>query len=404
MELGPILSVMRRNKVGALVIVAQTAITLAILCNSLFLIQQRLRASNRPTGTQEETLFTISNQWVGNPPDLTARVHADLAALRSLPGVVDAFVSNSYPLSDGGWDDGISLAAEDPHWVTLGALYFSDEHGLPALGLKLIAGRNFTAAEIADRNGLKAEPPSALIVSQALASKLFPKGDALGKSIYLSSQKRLAPIVGIVERLQEPWVSTGNQYIENAMLQPYTYIETYAHYIVRAKPGQLNAVMNEAQRQLLALSRARILDRVRTMTESRRRIYKDDRGLAIILGVVSAALLIVTAVGIIGITSFWVAQRRRQIGIRRAMGATRSAILRYFQTENLMIASAGAVLGIALAMTLNIWMAGRFAMARLDIGYTLIAAVIVLVLGQAAVLWPALRAASISPVAAIRNM
>jgi putative ABC transport system permease protein len=403
-ELGPILSAMRRNKVGALVIVAQTAITLAILCNSLFLIQQRLRSSGRPSGTQEETLFTISNQWVGNPPDLTARVHADLAALRSIPGVVDAFVSNSYPLSNGGWDDGISLAGDDPHWVTLGALYFSDEHGLTALGLKLVAGRNFTAAEIADRTGLKAGPPAALIVSQALASRLFPNGDALGRSIYLASQKHLAPIVGIVERLQEPWVSPSNQYIENAMLQPYTYIEQYAHYIVRAKPGQLDSAMKEAQRQLLALSRARILDRVRTMTENRRLVYKDDRGLAIILGVVSAALLIVTAVGIIGITSFWVAQRRRQIGIRRAMGATRTAILRYFQTENLMIAAAGAALGIALAMTLNFWMAGKFAMARLEFGYTLIAAVIVLLLGQVAVLWPALRAASISPVVAIRNL
>jgi putative ABC transport system permease protein len=169
------------------------------------------------------------------------------------------------------------------------------------------------------------------------------------------------------------------------------------------KPGQLNPVMKEAQRQLLALNRARILDKARTMTESRRLVYKDDRGLAIILAVVSATMLVVTALGIIGITSFWVAQRRRQIGIRRAMGATRTAILRYFQTENLMIATAGAVLGIALAMALNFWMAGKFEMARLQIGYTLVAAVVVLLLGQVAVLWPALRAASISPVAAIRN-
>jgi putative ABC transport system permease protein len=119
---------------------------------------------------------------------------------------------------------------------------------------------------------------------------------------------------------------------------------------------------------------------------------------------VCATLLVVTAVGIVGITSFWVTQRRRQIGIRRAMGATRTAILRYFQTENLLIASAGAVLGVALAMTLNVWMAGKFEIARLQFGYTLIAAVIVLALGQVAVLWPALRAASISPVVAIRNM
>jgi putative ABC transport system permease protein len=404
MELGPILSAMRRNKVGASVIVVQTAITLAILCNSLFIIQQRLRLSDRPTGAQEETLFTISNQWVGNHSDLAARVQADLAALRAVPGVVDAFVSNSYPLSNGGWDDGISLEASDQHWVTQGALYFSDEHGLPTLGLNLIAGRNFNAAEIAERSDLEGRPPAAVIVSQALASTLFPHGDALGKSIFLWSQKQKAPIVGIVDRLQEPWVSTGNRYTENAMLQPYRYVEQYSHYIVRARPGQLDSVIKDTQKQLLGLSRARILDKTRTLTESRRIVYRDDRGLAVVLGVVSAVMLVVTAFGIIGVTSFWVAQRRRQIGIRRAMGATRAAILRYFQTENLIIATAGAVLGVALTITLNIWMAGKFEMARLQIGYAIVAAITVMLLGQIAALWPALRAASISPVVAIRDM
>ena len=113
------------------------------------------------------------------------------------------------------------------------------------------------------------KPPAAVIVSQALASKLFPQGEALGKSIYLASQKQKTPIVGIVDRLQEPWVSAGNRYSENAMLQPYRYVEQYSHYIVRARPGHLDAVIKDTQKQLLGLSRARILQRTRTMTESR---------------------------------------------------------------------------------------------------------------------------------------
>jgi putative ABC transport system permease protein len=403
MEMHPILSAMRRNKVGAVVIVIQTAITLAILCNSLFLIEQRLRSSERPTGLQEQDIFTMANQWVGNPPDLAAKVQTDLAALRALPEVVDAFVSNSYPLSNGGWDDGLSFEAGDAHWVTSGALYFTDEHGLSTLGLKLVAGRNFDAGEITERNDMEGKAPAALIVSQALATKLFPNGDALGKSIYLGDYKQKAPIIGIVERLQQPWISVRNQKVEYAMLQPYRYVEQYSDYVVRAKPGQLEAAMKSAERQLLAINRGRINDKTRTMAETRQRAYRDDRGLAIVLGVVSVVLLAVTAFGIIGITSFWVSQRRRQIGIRRAMGASRSSILRYFQTENLMIGTAGAVLGILLALTLNFLMAGKFEMTRLNVGSTLVAAVIVLLLGQIAVLWPALRAASISPVVAIRN-
>jgi len=402
-EFRPILSALRRNKVGALVIVVQTAITLAILCNSLFIIQERLRLIDRPTGLQEQDIFTISNQWVGNPPDLAARVNADLAALRTLPEVVDAYVSNSYPLSNGGWDDAIMLEPSDAHWVASGALYFADEHALSTLGLKLIAGRNFDAAEIQDRNDMESKAPSSVIVSQTLASKVFPNGDALGKSIYLAAYKQKVPIIGIVERLQEPWISPTNKRVENAMLQPFRYVETYSHYVVRAKPGQLQAAINSTQKQLLAVNRARVIEKTRSMLESRHRAYQDDRGLAVILSVVSVVLVAVTAFGIIGVTSFWVSQRRRQIGIRRAMGATQTAILRYFQAENLMIATAGAVLGVLLALSLNFWMAGKFEMTRISIGSTVAAAAIVLLLGQLAVLWPALRAASISPVVAIRN-
>jgi putative ABC transport system permease protein len=395
---------MRRNKVGALVIVVQTAITLAILCNSLFIIQQRLRSSERPSGLQEQDIFTIANQWVGNPPDLSGRVQADLAALRALPEVVDAYVSNSYPLSNGGWDDGVGIDPDAPHWLGNSALYFADEHGVPTLGLKLIAGRNFEPGEITERNDLEGKTPAAAIISQALAVKLFPHGDAVGKSIYFSTQKKQKTlIIGVVERLQQPWVSVGNPSVEYASLQPYRFVESYSYYVVRAKPGQLQAAMKSTQNKLLELSRARINDKTRTMVETRVRAYRDDRGLAYVLGVVSLVLLVVTAFGIVGVTSFWVSQRRRQIGIRRAMGATRTAILRYFQTENLMIAGAGAFLGVFMALALNFLLMGKFEMGRLNFAYTAMAACIVLVLGQFAVLWPALRAASISPVTAIRN-
>src|ERR1700690_3338003 len=105
MELRPILSAMRRNKVGAILIGVQMAITLAILCNALFIIEQRISLTKRPSGADEGNVFVIGNQWVGSPPDLKAKQQADLAALRSMPGVVDATASNSYPMSNGGSTD-----------------------------------------------------------------------------------------------------------------------------------------------------------------------------------------------------------------------------------------------------------------------------------------------------------
>jgi putative ABC transport system permease protein len=114
MELSPILSAMRRNKVGAFLIGVQMAITLAILCNGLFIIQQRLEWSNRPTGYDEANVFSIVNQWADNASDneMVSRMMTDLEALRSLPGVVDAIATNSVPLSGGGSTEGVKVRPE----------------------------------------------------------------------------------------------------------------------------------------------------------------------------------------------------------------------------------------------------------------------------------------------------
>jgi putative ABC transport system permease protein len=188
------------------------------------------------------------------------------------------------------------------------------------------------------------------------------------------------------------------------VLEPYHYLAQSSYYLVRTQPGQLDAVRRTSQQKLFEIHRARVLDKVQSLTEARHEVYQDDRGLALILAVVCAILLAITAFGIVGLTSYWVAQRRRQIGIRRALGATRGAIVRYFQTENLMIAVTGAVVGIALAIALNLWMVSSFEQQRLQGAYPIVGAVMVLLLGQLAVFWPALRAASIPPALATRSV
>jgi putative ABC transport system permease protein len=103
------------------------------------------------------------------------------------------------------------------------------------------------------------------------------------------------------------------------------------------------------------------------------------------------------------LTSYWVAQRRRQIGIRRALGATQPSILRLFQKENFLIALSGVLAGILLAVFLNLWLVSRFEMVRLDPSYVIGCGIVMLLLGQIAVLWPAMRAAQVPPALAIRG-
>jgi putative ABC transport system permease protein len=396
---------MRRNKVGAILIAVQIAVTLAILCNGLFIIEQRLALSRRPTGVDEANVIAIDNQFVGERPNPGALQQADLAALRALPGVVDAYRANDYPMTNSGWSEGVQLTPDAPNSTTIAALYTGDEHALDTLGLKLVAGRNFTPTEISERRSTDRIHTSVILLTRALANKLFPSGDAVGRSIYVEGNKEPTLIVGIVERLTMPWTNIGSwqeQYFENSMIEPYRMIDG-GFYVVRTQPGQQAAVMKAARAKLLEIDHARLIDKIETVADTRTEAYRDDRGLAVILAVVCACLLGVTACGIVGLTSYWVAQRRRQIGIRRALGATRGAIARYFQLENLLIAGGGAIVGIGLTIAVNLWMVTSFSMPRLNYGWTALGAVLVLVLGQLAVLWPALRAASVPPALATRG-
>jgi putative ABC transport system permease protein len=402
MEIRLILIALKRNKLGALLIALQIALTLAIVCNALFIIHQRTERMQRPTGIDEANIFTFMSQWVSEPPNLEARIAADLAALRNLTGVIDAYRTESFPLRGGGSSSSLNLQIDQVKPTARSTMYLTDEHAMQALGFRLRAGRWFEPEEIGNKYPNDFVTPANIVITQALAEKLFPAAGALGKSVYLNNKQ--TNIVGIVERLQTPWASSswGEGFIENATLLPLQMISNLAYYVVRTQPGQREQIMQTSQRTLMELSRARVIDRVRTFDETRGRAYRGDRAMALMLGTVCALLVAVTAFGIVGLTSYWVAQRRRHIGVRRALGARRIDILRYFHTENFLVVSAGSALGIVLAVGGNFWMVRHFEMQRLSLSFVLVAVAIVLALGQVSVLWPALRATLVPPSLATR--
>jgi len=407
MSLKPILSALLRNKAGAVLISLQIALTLAIICNALFIIQQRLSYIDRPSGLQESALFTFANLWVGprdgmNIPDRIAR---DLQTIRSTPGVIDAVRSNSYPLRGGGWSTGLQTQQGPDQQRVMSTQYMVDDHALATYGLHLVAGRNFTAGEIENLDMQGNPAPKVVIVTQSVADALYPDGDALGKPLYVSDSVPPSTIIGIVERMQTPWVgfSWADTFYNNSTLVPFQMMAPFGHIIARAEPGRREAVMKDVEQRLLASDRMRVILAMRSFDEVRANAYRSDRGMAILMSVICGVLLLVTAAGIVGLANFWVGQRHRQIGIRRALGARRRDILRYFQIENLMISLVGVVIGIAAAILLNLWLVTHYEMARLSLLYILVAAVLVLALGQLAVLQPARRASRVPPMVATRE-
>jgi putative ABC transport system permease protein len=148
----------------------------------------------------------------------------------------------------------------------------------------------------------------------------------------------------------------------------------------------------------------RIVQNLLTMQQTRNRTFDGANALVNILGFTVAILVIITTLGVAGLTSFNITRRIKQIGTRRALGASRVNILRYFLAENLLFTVIGVVLGTVLAIGINLWLVESFSVPRFSWVWTPVTMIALIVLSQLAVLFPARRAARVPPALATRTV
>jgi putative ABC transport system permease protein len=418
MSLHPILAALRKHKAGVVLIALQIALTLAIVCNAVFIIYSRVEKVNRPTGIDEGNLMVITQQWVGAPSmdtpagvqQLDSLLRQDLDTLRRMPDVVSATSITSLPLLNSSWVGGVALkpGAQTPGKNNVQtAMYFGDEQMVGTLGLQVVEGRNFNASEITNKGMRDQGEPPIVVITQDLAKRLFPNDSAVGKVLYFDGSNTPSTVIGVVKRMQTPAVGWGDNFTWNSTLMPSRVNASFARFAIRTRPGRLDDVVRSAPAALYNANPLRVIDEddgVKRFSDVRAEAYRADIGMAVLMGVVCLILLAVTAAGIVGLTSFWVGQRHRQIGVRRALGARKIDILHYFQLENLMIAGVGAVVGIALAIALNRVLMSKFEMQSLPVYYVLLGLLMVMALGQIAVFVPARRASNVPPVVATRSV
>ena len=408
MEIRPIFSSLLRNKTGALLIAAQVALSLAIVANALYIIRDRLALAARPSGVADETsLFRIGVAPMADPDSVEGKLailERNASVLRALPGVSSVALTNQTPLSRSGWNMGLSLDTKQAESSSNTALYFGPDSMVKTFGLKLVEGRDFNIDDVELIDPDKTQSLGRIaIVSQVLAKKLFPSGSAVGKTIYIGTGSDALPIqiVGVVERLQSPWANVGERG-ELSTILAARRVETYGLFAVRTEPGQRDRIMKEAEAAMAKIP-GQVVIGVDSMEQDREDLYRDDRAIAWMLIAVTVLLLLVTASGIVGMATLWVNQRRKQIGVRRALGARRLDILRYFITENVLITTGGVVAGLLLAMALNQLLVSQLELNKLPLGYLAVGSALLWTLGVLAVYGPAWRAASISPAIATRS-
>ncbi len=405
MQIQPILAALRRHRLATLLITMEIALACAVLCNACFLIANRWQQMRIHSGVDETALASLALTGYddAHAVDLNARV---LAGLRAIPGMQSVSVINAVPFGEHAGTAGITRDAAGQKFAGVVDFYVGGPGSFTALGLKVVAGRAPTAEDYQQPVHSFVPDDASVLVTRALAEHLWPGVDPLGQQFWVD--KFHFRVSGVVAHLARPNGGEGGpttiQWSVFVPAQPGAHLSGV--YLLRADPTQLPRVLRDARAAMAKIAPDAVVDsgNSQTLVELRSRYFRADRAMSgILLGVI-AALLLVTALGIVGLASFWVQQRTRQIGIRRALGATRGDILRYFQTENFLIVSFGIALGMLLAFALNLLLMTHYELPRLPLVYLPIGAIALWLLGQLAVLGPALRAAAVPPVVATRSV
>lgn len=397
----PVLSALARNRTGAILVALEIAIALAVMVNATWMVAQRLHDIRQPTGIDQRNIFEFAVAGFSTQFDYGSSQREDLAYLRSLPGVIAATATSAIPLTAFGQGDGIRRRpSELSHQFWVRSMQI-DAEGLKTLGVHIVAGRNFTATEVQPFSPHFSHLASEVLVTQSFARKLFPHGNALGKSIYGSTDKPMT-IIGITSNFFGSVIDTPSY---DGLLYPQEP-GGYGDYIclVRTQPGKAAALMRTAERHLATANPNRVIFDAHVLEYYKGQLDAQNRNMVIFLSTVTALILAVTCLGIFGLTAFNVSTRTKQIGTMRAVGARRRDVVSYFLTENAFVLFAGILLGCILALGVGSWLSSAYALPRLDPMYLALGMVILAAIGQLAAWHPARRAAAVPPSVATQTV
>ncbi|MCC4595944.1 FtsX-like permease family protein [Xanthomonas campestris pv. phormiicola] len=402
MQIRIVLSALRKHRIATVLIALEISLACAVFCNACFLISQRLQAMRIDSGVDEAALGTV--KLSGFDPQLASDLNARVvAALRGISAVKTVSVVNAVPFGEPGARAGVTLDQEQQHFGGVIDFYVGDASAIQAFGLRLLSGRLPASEEYTPvAQYVPSNPP--VLITQKLAEHLWPGQNPIGQRLW--SMDTSFRVIGVIDHLSvsQPGGGEAEDPDWSVFVPAIPGPSLAGKYLIRGNPEDIPAIMRDSRDAVLKVAPDAVFDmeQSRSLVELRDSYFKSSRVMAAMLFGVIVALLGTTALGIVGLASFWVTQRRKQIGIRRALGATRSDILRYFQIENFLIVSLGIVFGMLLAYGMSLVLMRAYELPRLPLWYMPIGAVTLWILGQLAVLAPALRASGISPVAAIR--
>jgi predicted permease len=309
-------------------IVAQVAICLVLLVASGLLLRSMWFVEALAPGFQTARLYAASPGVTGESPSREQSVTERFASrLAELPEIQSLSVCYNQPLSGMSPQTGVDGTAQRVAYNSVGSRYFR------TVGISLLRGRDFTEAEA------KANAPVA-IVSEGTASRVWPGEEALGKTIRLAEDGVPRQVIGVVSnaRVGILWRP------EDAYV--YLPIGPRSAYTIFRAPSWSASVAESTLRDEASRIHLALRAPVRAIEDSLELAYAPFRFLAAMAGLIAALTLVLSSVGLYGVVSVMVSQRTREIGIRMALGAMSSDVMRTVFRSSLRLVAVGIAIGL----------------------------------------------------------
>jgi len=404
MDIKPIFLSLKQNKFMAILMVIQIAFTMGVLSSSVLVATDTLREWGMPSGIPHEDIIRVSPEFFDETQDVGQALVKDIERVKKMANVINISPSNAVPFTAENMINVYLATAEDAQEYKT-VVFHSDENIFDVLQLSLIEGRMLTASDvIKGENSATPENASQVMISQDMAVALFADQSAVGKTIWLEKNGDPVQVVGVYSNFMvgERLNGRGKSYQSIIRPQVKWSQSQQPHYLIRVESGQGTAMMEDII-DVFYQERGRYINSSELLKRTQKRMYDGRGSRALTMLVISVVLLIITGLGMTGLTAFQVTQKRKQIGTRRALGAKKSDIMRYFLTENSIITLMGLLIGILVTLMITFELSEQASQNFMNVSVLLLTGLAMWIVNILAVWFPAKRAANIAPAIVTRS-
>jgi putative ABC transport system permease protein len=389
----------KHRRVQSMLIVAETALTVVLLVSAGLLLRSFMRVAQVDPGFVRAGTLTFTVAQSGATATTVQRrtqfTDAILRELRAIPGVIEAGMSSSLPMHGEGLNFGDRIhRADRPDTAGKQGAGFDGVSAdyLQTIGIPLLRGRLLTEGDN------RPDAPKVMVVSSVFADQFFDEGeDPIGAQMFFKGEAwEIVGVVGSIRRFAMEGRPVSQVYFAQV------HFPWYTQYVVQASVPPLSLIP-QVRRAVQNVDPGQPIANISTLEDYARRSMRGRTIMLTLLGLFAGVALLLACIGIYGVMAYSVGQRRREMGIRIAVGAATRDVMRLVLGDGLKLVVLGLVLGaIGAGLASEILASQLYEVGRLDPAVFIGVALVLLLTGALACFLPARRATRVNPTEVLR--